>query len=52
MLKALADPGLRANLTAQGLEPLGSPPETVTQWTREGIARIGALGRRAHIVMD
>jgi tripartite-type tricarboxylate transporter receptor subunit TctC len=50
--RALNDPGLRERLIAQGLEPMGGPPELVTQWTREGIANIGAVGRRAHIVME
>ncbi|MDB5581300.1 MAG: hypothetical protein JWR80_6476 [Bradyrhizobium sp.] len=49
---ALNDPILRERLIAQGLEPMGGPPEQVTQWTREGIANIGAVGKRAHIVME
>ncbi|HEX4329052.1 MAG TPA: tripartite tricarboxylate transporter substrate binding protein, partial [Burkholderiales bacterium] len=50
--RALNDPGLRERLIAQGLEPMGGSPELVTQWTREGIANIGAVGKRAHIVME
>lgn len=52
VLKALADPGLRARLIAQGLEPMGTPPIVVTQWTRDGIARMAAIGKRAGISID
>jgi len=52
VVKALADPGLRERLISQGLEPIGSPPEMVTQWTREGITKMTAIGKRAGIKID
>ncbi|HEY4372603.1 MAG TPA: tripartite tricarboxylate transporter substrate binding protein [Burkholderiales bacterium] len=52
VVKALADQGLRDRLISQGLVPMGTPPETVTQWTREGIAKDAAIGKRANIKID
>jgi len=52
VVKAMADPGLRERLIAQGLEPMGTPPETVTQWTRDGIAKMRALSKRTGIKID
>lgn len=52
VVKALADPGLKERLVAQGLVPMGTPPETVTQWIRDGIAKDAAIGKRANIKID
>ena len=49
LVKAVAAPDVRDKLIAQGLEPIGSPPETVTQWTREGLARMRDIVQRAKI---
>jgi tripartite-type tricarboxylate transporter receptor subunit TctC len=47
LVRAVNDPEVREKLVAQGLEPVGSPPETVTQWTREGLKRMEAVAKRA-----
>jgi tripartite-type tricarboxylate transporter receptor subunit TctC len=49
LVKAVTAPDVRDKLIAQGLEPIGSPPETVTQWTREGLARMRDIVQRAKI---
>ncbi|HKC43777.1 MAG TPA: tripartite tricarboxylate transporter substrate binding protein [Burkholderiales bacterium] len=48
-VKAVNDPGVREKLIAQGLEPVGSPPEQVTQWTEAGLKRMGDIVKRAGI---
>jgi tripartite-type tricarboxylate transporter receptor subunit TctC len=52
VVKALEDPGLKQRLIDQGLVPIGSKPEVVTQMTREGIAKMQAIGKRANIKID
>jgi len=52
VVKALSDAGLRERLVQQGLEPIGSNPELVTQWTRDGIAKMQALSKRTGIKID
>lgn len=52
VVKSLADPSLRARLVEQGLVPMGTPPEVVTQWTKDGIAKIIAIGKKANIKID
>jgi len=52
VVKALSDAGLRERLIAQGLVPMGTSPEVVTQMTREGIAKMQAIGKRANIKID
>jgi tripartite-type tricarboxylate transporter receptor subunit TctC len=49
MVKAVKTPEVRDKLIAQGLEPVGSPPETLTQWTRDGLARMHGIVQRAKI---
>src|SRR5258706_1545435 len=49
MVKAVSSPDVREKLIAQGLEPIGSPPATVTQWTRDGLARMRDIVQRAKI---
>jgi tripartite-type tricarboxylate transporter receptor subunit TctC len=51
-VKAVNDPGVREKLIAIGLEPIGSPPEQVTQWTDAGLKRMGEVVRRAGITME
>jgi tripartite-type tricarboxylate transporter receptor subunit TctC len=48
-VKAVNAPDVREKLIAQGLEPIGSPPEQVTQRTKAGLARMGDLVKRAGI---
>jgi len=48
-VKAVNDPGVREKLIAQGLEPVGSAPEQVTQWTEAGLKRMGDIVKRAAI---
>jgi tripartite-type tricarboxylate transporter receptor subunit TctC len=48
-VKAVNSPDVRDKLIANGLEPVGSPPETVTQWTQEGLKRMAAIVKRANI---
>jgi len=52
VVKALGDAGLRERLIAQGLEPMGTAPEVVTQWTREGVDKMGALSKRTGIRVE
>src|SRR5256885_4339526 len=49
MLKAVSSPDVRDKLIAQGLEPIGSKPELVTQWTRDGLKRMRDIVQRAKI---
>ena len=51
-VKAVNDPGVREKLIAIGLEPIGSPPEQVTQWTDAGLKRMGEVVKRAGITME
>jgi tripartite-type tricarboxylate transporter receptor subunit TctC len=49
VVKAVNAPEVRDKLIAQGLEPVGSPPETVTQWTQDGLKRMREIVKRAGI---
>jgi len=49
LLKAIKTPDVRDKLIAQGLEPVGSPPGTVTQWTQDGLKRMRDIVQRAKI---
>ncbi len=49
MAKAVNSPDVREKLIAQGLEPIGSPPATVTQWTQDGLKRMRDIVQRAKI---
>ncbi len=49
VVKAVNAPDVREKLIAQGLEPIGSPPEQVTQWTKAGLARMSEIVKRADI---
>ena len=49
MVKAVNAPEAREKLIAQGLEPVGSPPATVTQWTQDGLKRMRDIVKRANI---
>ena len=49
VVKAISAPDVREKLIAQGLEPVGSPPEQVTQWTQAGLARMSGIVKRAGI---
>jgi len=49
LVKAVNSPDVREKLIAQGLEPIGSPPETVTQWTQSGLKRMKTIVDRAGI---
>ena len=49
VVKAVNAPDVREKLIALGLEPVGSPPEMVTQWTQDGLKRISAIVKRADI---
>jgi len=49
VVKAVNAPDVREKLIAQGLEPIGSPPELVTQWTQAGLARMSGIIKRADI---
>jgi tripartite-type tricarboxylate transporter receptor subunit TctC len=49
LVKAVSSPDVRDKLIAQGLEPVGSPPETVTRWTRDGLKRMKGIVERAGI---
>lgn len=51
-VKAVNDPGVREKLIGIGLEPIGSPPEQVTQWTDAGLKRMGEVVKRAGITME
>jgi hypothetical protein len=45
----VSSPDGREKLIAQGLEPIGSKPEVLTQWTRDGLARMRDIVKRANI---
>jgi tripartite-type tricarboxylate transporter receptor subunit TctC len=47
--RALASPDVREKLISQGLEPIGGPPEQVTQWTQAGLKRMAEIVKRAGI---
>jgi len=49
MVKAVNSPDVREKLISQGLEPIGSKPEVVTQWTRDGLKRMHDIVQRAKI---
>lgn len=49
VLKAVAAPDVREKLVALGLEPVGSPPEQVTQRTQAGLKRMAEIVKRAGI---
>jgi tripartite-type tricarboxylate transporter receptor subunit TctC len=49
LVKAVKMPEVRDKLIAQGLEPIGSPPETVTRWTEDGLKRMRDIVQRAKI---
>jgi len=49
LVKAVNTPEVREKLIAQGLEPVGSPPATVTQWTQDGLKRMRDIVQRAKI---
>jgi tripartite-type tricarboxylate transporter receptor subunit TctC len=49
LVKAVNSPDVREKLIAQGLEPIGSKPELVTQWTRDGLKRMHDIVQRAKI---
>src|SRR5206468_10171589 len=49
MVKAVNSPDVRDKLIAQGLEPIGSPPATLTQWTQDGLKRMHDIAQRPKI---
>jgi len=49
MTKAVSAPDVREKLIAQGLEPIGSKPEVLTQWTKDGLERMRDIVKRANI---
>jgi tripartite-type tricarboxylate transporter receptor subunit TctC len=49
LVKAVNTPEVRDKLIAQGLEPIGSKPEVVTQWTQDGLKRMRVVVDRAGI---
>lgn len=49
MVKAVNTPAVRDKLIAQGLEPVGSNPATLTRWTEEGLKRMRDIVQRAKI---
>ena len=49
LAKAIATPEVRDKLISQGLEPIGSAPEQVPQWTQAGLARMKTIVARAGI---
>jgi tripartite-type tricarboxylate transporter receptor subunit TctC len=49
MVRAVNSPDVRDKLIAQGLEPIGSRPEMVTQWTQDGLKRMRDIVQRAKI---
>jgi len=49
LVKAVNSPEVRDKLIAQGLEPIGSKPELVTQWTQDGLKRMRDIVQRAKI---
>jgi len=52
MVKAVNTPDVRDKLIGQGLEPIGSAPEQVTQWTQAGLARMKDIVKRAGITAE
>lgn len=52
VVKAVNAADVREKLIAQGLEPVGSPPGTVTQLTQDGLKRMSAIVKRAGIGAD
>jgi tripartite-type tricarboxylate transporter receptor subunit TctC len=52
LVKAVNSPEVREKLIAQGLEPIGSRPQVVTQWTRDGLKRMHDIVQRAKIQAD
>ena len=52
VVKAVNTPEVREKLVALGLEPIGSQPEKVTQWTQDGLKRMSAIVKRAGITAD
>ena len=52
LVKAVRSPDVREKLIAQGLDPIGSAPEQVTQWTQAGLARMSQIVKRAGIKAD
>jgi tripartite-type tricarboxylate transporter receptor subunit TctC len=51
-VKAVNAPDVREKLIGQGFEPVGSPPEVVTQWTQAGLVRMREIVKRAEIKGD
>lgn len=49
LVKAVNAPDVREKLIAQGLEPIGSKPAQVTEWTQAGLKRMRAIVDRAGI---
>jgi tripartite-type tricarboxylate transporter receptor subunit TctC len=49
LVKAVSSTDVREKLIAQGLEPIGSKPEVVTQWTQDGLKRMRDIVQRAKI---
>jgi len=49
LVKSVNTPEVRDKLIAQGLEPIGSPPATVTQWTQDGLKRMRDIVQQAKI---
>ena len=49
LVKAVGAPDVREKLIAQGLEPIGSRPDTVTKWTQDGLKRMKGIVARAGI---
>ena len=49
LVRAVSAPEVREKLIAQGLEPIGSNPATLTKWTGEGLARMKDIVQRANI---
>ena len=49
LVRAVSSPDVREKLIAQGLEPVGSSPETVTKWTQDGLKRMKGIVARAGI---
>jgi tripartite-type tricarboxylate transporter receptor subunit TctC len=49
LVKAVNTPEVRDKLIAQGLEPIGSQPATVTQWTQDGLKRMRDIVQQAKI---
>jgi tripartite-type tricarboxylate transporter receptor subunit TctC len=52
LVKAVNAPEVREKLIAQGLEPVGSRPEQVTQLTQAGLVRMSAIVKRAGIKVE